>query len=205
MQNLQCQCENILEIEVPESVDLNVQTETLASLRDGSFLTYTCTRCGSKLRPEATIRLTGGPFAKPILLVSENERMLVLRDKFKAPASVEILIGIPELIERVHILDSRLEPKVLEILKYYLQGKAEETEPEADINVYFGTVIEDRLQFRISGFKSGETGLVHVPMAKYNEVKSDLNAISRKAPFKSVFSGPYQSFRKAAFLEDGKR
>jgi len=205
MHSLQCQCDHILEIEVSELIDLDAKADTLISLRDGSFLSYTCERCGSTLRPEASMSLRGGPFTKPVYLVAESERMTVIREKFDSPAGAEILVGIPELIERIHIVDSTLDVKAIEVLKYYLQGKAEENEPDADINVYFGSIVDGKLQFRISGFKSGDTGLVNIPMAKYEEIRADLPSISRKAPFKAIFHGAYQSFRKAAFLDDAKR
>ena len=121
--------------------------------------------------------------------------------KADAPKSHEILVGDAELIERVNVLRSDLDPKTIEVIKYYLQSKAEETDTDGEITVLFGGLDTNRLQFRVSGYKSGETGLLHITMEKYLEIKADFKRLSLTEPFKMIFSGGYQSIRKAAVLE----
>ncbi|MBU0934678.1 MAG: CpXC domain-containing protein [Spirochaetes bacterium] len=201
-QSLQCQCDNVMELDLPETINLDGEAQWLQAIHDGNFLSYSCERCGTTLRPEPALTVNFRLFAKPLFVAPEDERIAVIRGKLAVDTSCEIVVGIAEFIERVKIVEAELEPKAIEVLKYYLQSKAEESEPESDLTVYFGTVVDEGLQFRISGFASGETGLLTIPRSKYQEIQGNLPALSKKLPFKALFSGQYQSYKKAAFLDN---
>ena len=201
IQKVKCHCDKELELDIPEMIDLDSKADLVSTITSGQFLASICGFCGATVRPECQLELRWSRFERPIWLVPEMDRALVLHGKSDAPKSHEILVGYAELIERVNVLRSDLDPKTVEVIKYYLQSKAEETDTDGEITVLFGGLDTKRLQFRVSGYKSGETGLLHIAMEKYLEIKADFKRLSLTEPFKMIFSGGYQSIRKAAVLE----
>jgi hypothetical protein len=192
-----------MDIDVPELVDIDADPALFRQLQDGSFLTVVCPQCGSTLRPELTVRLKSASRNLDAIVLPELDRMAVYRGKADAPKGVEILVGYAELFERARILRDGLEARTVETIKYYLQGKAEEQEPEADILVLYHALVDGKLEFHIIGMKSGETGIIRLPRESADKAAYD---IARKDPrFKELFSGQYRSIRKLGFLDEDEQ
>lgn len=195
-----CHCTASVDLDIPELVDIDADTHIFKELQEGSFLTSICPQCGTTLRPELRIRVRSVSKGLDAIVVPELDRIAVYRGKAEVPRGVEILIGYAELFERARILRDGLEPRTVEIIKYYLTGKAEEQEPEADILVSYHGLAEGKLEFHILGMKSGETGIIRLPHERVDKAAKDI--AKQDARFAALFSGQYRSIRKLGFLED---
>ena len=135
-----------------------------------------------------------------LVVLPELERLSAYRGKADVGGTAEIVLGYQELFERARMVRDGLEPKAVEALKYALQGKAEESEPQAEVSVFYNGMKDGSLEFHIMGLKSGQAGVVRLPKASYDKVAADLPAMSGKEPYRSIFSGRYRSIKKLGFL-----
>jgi hypothetical protein len=150
-----------------------------------------------------TVRLKSASRNLDAIVLPELDRLAVYRGKADAPRGVEILVGYAELFERARIIRDGLEARTVEIIKYYLQGKAEEQEPDADIQVLYHGLADGKLEFHIIGMRSGETGIIRLPRESADKSASD---IARQDPrFKELFSSQYRSIRKLGFLAEDEQ
>ncbi len=198
---IRCRCDNAVELDAPSSIDLDADAASLNALLDGSFLSVTCPQCGAHVRPEIALRVTWPSRGLDVQVLPELERLSALRGKIDAPKGKEVLIGYPELFERVRMLRDGLDPKAVETLKYFVFEKAEDADPEADIDVLYHGSSSDYLSFHILGLKKDEAAVLKLPCESYKKAVSSFKDTASREPFKSVFSGAYKSIKKLAFLE----
>ncbi|OHD76267.1 MAG: hypothetical protein A3J97_07805 [Spirochaetes bacterium RIFOXYC1_FULL_54_7] len=203
MKTITCHCSANEDIDIPELIDIDADPVLFRQLQDGSFLTVICPQCGVTLRPELAVRLKSASRNLDAIVLPELERMAVYRGKADAPKGVEILVGYNELFERARILRDGLEARTVEIIKYYLQGKAEEQEPEADILVLYHGLVDGKLEFHIVGMKSGETGIIRLPRESADKAASGITR--QDSRFKNLFSSQYRSIRKLGFLAEDEQ
>ncbi len=201
MKQATCRCEMVVDIDASDSIDLDSDNTTLSGLSEGKSPSAICPRCGAVVRAELPLHVVSASRGLDILVLSELERLSVYRGKTPDTGSSEILLGYQELFERARILRDGLDPKVLETLKYLLQGKAEEAEPDAEITILYNGSSNGTLEFHVLGMKSGQTGVIKLQAATYTRSAQELKATEAKEPYASIFSGRYKSIKKLGFLE----
>ena len=109
----------------------------------------------------------------------------------------ELVIGYPELVEKLTIADSGFDPQAIEVLKYYLLTPAMDTsQSEAEIRIRFHKHEQDKLVFYIEGLRDEEIGVSRIPLETYNKVKENMKETLEKEPFVSLLSRPYASINK---------
>lgn len=199
MKEVQCRCEAMVEVDVPDYIDLDDRT-VVARLAAGDSPSATCPRCGALVRAELPLAARSATRRIDLTVMPDIERLSVYRGKITEPGSSEILLGYQELFERARMLRDDLDPRAVEGLKYFLQTKAEETEPEADITVLYNGLNDGSLEFHITGLKSGQTGVVRLPHSAYAKILPDTSAAAPKEPYKSILAGRYRSIRKLGFM-----
>lgn len=202
MATITCKCEAQIETPLPDTVDLDREPVRLEGLRSGDFLSVHCDNCGATVRPELAVRVRWNSRRTDVFVLPEIERLSFYSGHAAVPRNAEVLIGYPELFERIRTLDAGLDPRAVEIVKYYLQEKAEETSPEADIDIYFESLEAGKLTFHVEGVKQGEVGIVRLPMEKYEQVALGLGETASREPFAELFKGSYRSLRKLAFQDE---
>ena len=201
MKQVRCRCDAMVDIDVPEIIDLDADPSSLSRLADGNSLSAVCPRCGALVRAELPLHLSSASRGIDATVLPELDRLSVYRGKIDAPGNTEILLGYQELFERARALRDGLDAKVVEGLKYILQGKADEAEPEADTSVLYNGTRNGFLEFHVLGLKSGQTGVVKLPRSSYDMMEADLKAGAQKEPFRTIFSGRYRSIKKLGFLD----
>ncbi len=199
MKEVQCRCEAMVEVDVPDFIDLDDRT-MVTRLAAGDSPSATCPRCGALVRAELPLAVRSASRHVNLSVMPDIERLSVYRGKISEPGSSEILLGYQELFERARMLRDDLDPRAVEGLKYFLQTKAEETEPEADIAVLYNGLNDGFLEFHITGLKSGQTGVVRLPHSAYAKILPDTSAAAPKEPYKSILAGRYRSIRKLGFM-----
>lgn len=200
MKKIICRCDAEVEVDAPDLLDLDADPALLARLAAGDSPSAVCPRCGAVVRAELPTRLRSVSRGVDIVVLPEMDRLAAYRGKADPAGSAEILLGYQELFERARMLRDGLDPSCVEALKYALQGKAEETEPSADISVFYNGLSGGSLEFHIMGLKSGQAGVVRMPRPSYDRIVGDLPSMAAKEPFKAILAGRYRSIKKLGFL-----
>jgi hypothetical protein len=199
MKEIQCRCEAMVEVDVPEFIDLD-EPAMITRLAAGESPSAVCQHCGALVRAELPLPVRSSSRHIDLTVMPDIERLSVYRGKVSDSGSQEILLGYQELFERARMLRDELDPRAVEGLKYFLQTKAEESEPEADIAVLYNGLKEGLLEFHITGLKSGQTGVVRLTQSAYRKIVPDTSSASTKEPYKSILAGRYRSIKKLGFM-----
>ena len=102
-------------------------------IEDGDFMVVTCPQCGKRLTPEFPFRLSLRGGRGDLLMVPEKDRIGLARGKleYEIGNAFRVVVGFPEMAEKLHIFSAGLDDRVIEIMKYYLlTGAAAEEDQE---------------------------------------------------------------------------
>lgn len=186
-----CFCDFPITMEVPDEIDLRENPETGKAIRDGTFLSTTCENCGKLLKPEFPLRITDKSRGIDIFLIPEDKRSAFLTGREKFPPADRIVIGIPELLEKITIYENELDDRALELIKFYLLQKA----GKDSIELYFHKKKENSLILHIHGLKPKEIGVTKIPMSVYEKAKISVNTKKYDNAVEESLSPPYISVK----------
>jgi hypothetical protein len=181
--NINCPCGNNFSFNVEEEVDLDQNPDSLDKILNGSFMSYNCPACRKKHKPEYKITLIWKSKNLKLEVLPELDRGEFYRNK-KENASMETVIGFPEMFDRIAVLNDDLEPIIIETLKYYLLEKAEETYPDKDINAWYHCKGTGGIEFHLDGIRPDEVAVMRIPHELYEKTFDDY----RKHPKNDFFS-----------------
>lgn len=193
MKSITCTCDNIIEADFKDCYDAEKDDNLLESILEGDFLSVTCEECGKLLKPEIPVRITGKNPPLDIYFVPEKERDAILSGKKAFPDADRLVVGYPELEEKVLAAVSGLDDRAVEVLKFYLLNKIDE---EAEVSIYFHEIKNDNLRFRIHGLKRNEIGIVPVNRKLYDKVLSQIDELETSEDLGEVLTPPYVSIHK---------
>jgi hypothetical protein len=196
-----CFCETTFDAELPTSGDMTGDPEIGQLILDGSFMSVTCPGCGRRLTPEYPFRLTGAKGFGEIFLVPEADRGAYVRGKlpYDPGSPARIVVGFPELVEKVLIAGRGLDDRVIEMMKYYLlTGSAPQSdgEPEKEIGILYRGTEEGRHVLNIVGLKAGEVGIARLAPELYARIAADVETRVQEDPFLEFCVPPWVSLRK---------
>lgn len=194
---ISCYCDNELEVEVPSTVDLAIAPEKEQEILDGTFLTFRCDRCGKLLKPEFPIRVVDERRGLELFMVPELDRGAFARGKVEYTLHDKtrgrVVIGYPELVEKIKITRDGLDDRVIEIIKFYILEKAQAGD---SARAYYYANDSDSLELHIYGLREQEVGVSKVPFRIYKQIASELETKATEDPFDSVLEPPYVSIQK---------
>lgn len=201
-----CFCDHVFEPELPTAIDLAARPETFDELQRGQFMAVSCPQCGKLLTPEFPCALRGVTAGSlgvlTVQLVPETDRRPYLRGKlgYDIGHPDRVVIGVPELAEKLAIFRQGLDDRAVEILKYLLRGRSErEAAAEAssrEIIVTFAGAEGDRLAFHIEGLRAAEVGVARMERALYDKVVASLESRLAEEPYRLFCQPPYVSIRQ---------
>jgi hypothetical protein len=202
LRDIMCVCERSFEAEVPEEIDLDRDDAAIPSILDGTFLSYRCPACGKLLKPEFTVFLHSDSRKTGVFFLPESERGTFYAGAATTPPGSEVVIGYPELLERVREMVAGLDPRPLEIMKFFYLQKAEEKCPEGEIRIFFHGIEADALVFHIHGMAKDEIAVIKAPRSSYDRTVVELPDRARTAPYASILAPPYISIRRLDVEEE---
>ena len=197
MRTVPCYCENVIETDLPELIDLEVHSEYYAEIQDGSFQNLTCDKCGLLLKPELRVRLKDASRHFDLLFIPEADRGDFLKGAVDCEAP-RLAIGYPELVEKISLLMAALDDGAVEILKYFLKKKT----GNDDVLIYFRKVEDDHLIFHIHGLKEDQVASTRLPAAVYRDTEASLPEKRGDELFSAILEPPYVSANKISILEE---
>ncbi len=190
-----CFCEHTFTEEIPETIDLKKNKKTIPAILEGSFLSFSCPKCGRKLKPEFPVHFFDKEHHIDIFFVPEIERDAYMNGK--TPYTAErIAIGFPELQEKFKLLRDNLDEKVIELIKAYFLEKAGNSK---DIRIFYGKKNDDNLIFYIDGLKKAETAVTKIPHTVYTTFKNEIISGTYNKTFMEILTPPYISINKIRF------
>ncbi len=199
MRKVSCNCGHSFEADLPERVDCEKEPERWQEILSGEFLTVECPNCGHTLKPDLPFHLAHLSLGIDLYYIPEHDRSKAMSGELPYPVAEvkELVIGYPELVEKLTIADTGFDSRAIEVLKYYLLTPAlDAAEGEGEIRIRFHKQEQDKLVFYIEGLREEEIGVSRIPMETYKKVKENLKATLEQEPFMSLLSPPYVSVNK---------
>jgi len=181
--NINCLCGTNLPIQYDEEVDIEQNSEVLEKIFRGDFMSYKCSFCGKKHKPEYKITIVWKSKNLKMEVLPELDRGEFYRNK-KENSPFETIIGFPEMADRLAVINDDLEPIVIETLKSFLLEKAEENYPDKDINVWYHCKGPSGIEFHLDGIRRDEVAVMRIPMEMYEKTLEDY----RKRPKNELFT-----------------
>jgi hypothetical protein len=199
--HIACFCETTFDADLPRSADMTGDPEIEQLILDGSFMSVTCPGCGRVLTPEYPFQLTGVRQFGEVFLVPETERGAYERGalEYETGTPGRVVVGFPELREKVLISTLGLDDRVIEIMKYYLlTGSAPSggDEPEKEVGIVYRGKEAGRHVFNIVGMKEGEIGVARLAEELYARIATDVDTRIQEEPFKDFCASPWVSLRR---------
>lgn len=181
--NIICPCGTSIQMEYEEEVDIDNRKDSLENIFNGTFMSYNCSFCGKKHKPEFKISLVWKSKNYKLEVYPELERGEFYRNK-KENSSFETVISFPEMADRLSVINDDLEPVVIETLKSFLLAKAAENYPDNDINVWYHNKGSNGIEFHLDGIRPDEVAVMRIPMDMYEKTLDDY----RKRPKNDIFT-----------------
>jgi hypothetical protein len=197
VREITCNCGHRFGADLPELVDLDREPEALDSILSGSFMSVTCPKCETILKPDIPVRILWGSNGLDLYLVPEKRRSDVIRDRFTDIPSGEsvVVVGYPELVEKLRVIESGLNDRIIEILKFYLLDRAT-LGAEREVRILFERKSSRDLVFHIHGLERDRICVSRIPMETYEKAGRNLDARLAEEPFASLLKPPYISINK---------
>jgi hypothetical protein len=203
--SITCFCDNVFETEIPDHVDLLAEPGKAEEVLSGEFMTVACPACGKRLSPEFPCLFTGVSGNRDLYFIPELDRVSYLRGKlsYNPGKPWRVVIGFPELAEKLRITAMALDDRVIEIMKYYLltrsskeEGMASTEDGEADVAALFVGEEHGKMLFHLSGLRKGEIAVMKLGKDLYSKIEADITKRVTEDPFKEFCDGPYVSVRR---------
>ncbi|MGI5074243.1 hypothetical protein E4N71_02065 [Treponema vincentii] len=210
MQKITCKCDCSFDVEYEKTIDLDVQTVVKEKIKNGSFLSFVCPSCGSKVNIELETEFVWKSKKTTLLFVPEKKRMECLafcagavridaennkkiKTEFLKKGQTPV-IGYPELADRIAVLDADLDPEIVEAVKFFLLDNGKNIKGK-HIQILFEKLEGDTIEFHLHGLREKEVAVMRVPLSLYRSVETDHKKGKQKEVFKALWLGPYLSYK----------
>lgn len=188
-----CHCDNLVEFELPDVIESSANSTVEKEILNGSFATVKCEKCGDELRPEIELTLRDQRSPHPYHVISEKNRNRFLAGHYEHPEGVRIVIGFPELREKVQILHDGYDEEAIEMVKFQIMKRAG---AGTDMKIYFVDTSSDHLTFHLHGLRDDEIGVMKIAMVAYEKALAEVPVRRGEEPYSAVLEPPYVSVHK---------
>jgi len=170
-------------VDYEEEIDLDLKQEFLEQILNGTFMSYKCTYCDKRNKPEYPITITWKSKNLKMRVLPELDRGEFYRNK-KENFQGETIISYPEMADRIAVINDGLEPVIIEYLKSLLLEKAAENYPDNDINAWYHSNSPAGIEFHLDGIRQTEVAVMKIPTTMYNKFLDDY----KKNPKNKIFA-----------------
>jgi hypothetical protein len=206
MKTITCMCEKQFEADLKDEVDVVKSPGAIQEIFDGTFMSVTCPACRKVLKPELPFTIFDRKAGWEIRFLPE----LVRQENMKKPPALNgaktmrLVIGYPELMEKVRVFTEKLDDRTVEYLKYVILSKVLEktTSDEQDVSVWYHERRGGELLFHIQGLKNDELGVFKISDAVYSKTLAEIDQRSGETPFNEFLVPPYVSLNRLYSWDD---
>ena len=206
-----CYCDSSFEIDTPTEINLDKNPEYLDEILEGSFFSFECKKCRKKHKPEYPLKVIWEGKKLNLEVLPEQERNTFYKkstkETQKSSGATEVLIGYPEMADRLAVIKEGLNPLIIETIKYYLHLKAEEEKNDGEIHIWFyaknkGKSAKDAsLEFHIHGLTQNEIAKMQIPLALYEKTMEDYKSNPKNEIYKALKFHNYLSVKNTIRAE----
>ena len=196
MISVPCHCGEIFETDLEPELDLEKRPEIYRQILDGNFMSFSCPKCGRLIKTEVSIRLRDAAAGIDLQFLPELERTNYLAGNIGIGAP-RLAIGYPELVEKITIYGGKLDERIIEIIKFQLLEKAE----NSDIRIFLDHLDNDVLSFHIHGLRPDKVGLSNIPFSVYDRMNENLDQLLKDDNISLFTNPPYISVNRI-YLEE---
>ena len=210
MQKITCKCDCSFDVEYEKIIDLDLRPALTEEIKKGAFLSFTCPSCRSKVNVELETEFVWRSKKTTLLFVPEKKRMECLafcagavrinaennkkvKTEFLKKGQTPV-IGYPELADRIAVLDSGLDPEIIEAVKFFLLDNGKDIKGKR-IQILFEKLEGEAIEFHVHGLREKEVAVMRVPLSLYQSVEADRKAKKQKEVFQALWLGPYLSYK----------
>lgn len=210
MQKITCKCDCSFDVEYEKTIDLDARSAVTEEIKKGAFLSFTCPSCRSKVNIELETEFVWKSKKTTLLFVPEKKRMECLafcagavrinaennkkvKTEFLKKGQTPV-IGYPELADRIAVLDSGLDPEIIEAVKFFLLDNGKDIKGKR-IQILFEKLEGEAIEFHVHGLREKEVAVMRVPLHLYHSVEADRKAKKQKEVFQALWLGPYLSYK----------
>ena len=197
-------------MEYEKTIDLDARPAVTEEIKKGAFLSFTCPSCRSKVNIELETEFVWKSKKTTLLFVPEKKRMECLafcagavridaennkkiKTEFLKKGQTPV-IGYPELADRIAVLDSGLDPEIIEAVKFFLLDNGKDIKGKR-IQILFEKLDGEMIEFHVHGLREKEVAVMRVPLSLYQSVEADRKAKKQKEVFQALWLGPYLSYK----------
>ena len=210
MQKITCKCDCSFDVEYEKTIDLDACPAVTGEIKKGAFLSFTCPVCRSKVNIELETEFVWKSKKTTLLFVPEKKRMECLafcagavridaennkkiKTEFLKKGQIPV-IGYPELADRIAVLDSGLDPEIVEAVKFFLLDNGKNIKGKR-IQILFEKLNDEEIEFHVHGLREKEVAVMRVPLNLYHSVQADRKAGKQKEVFQALWLGTYLSYK----------
>jgi len=210
MQKITCKCDCSFDVEYEKTIDLDARPAIKDDIKKGSFLSFKCPSCGSKVNIELETEFVWKSKKTTLLFVPEKKRMECLafcagaaridvesnkkvKTEFLKKGQTPV-IGYPELADRIAVLDFGLDPEIVEAVKFFLLDNGKNIKGKR-IQILFEKLDDETIEFHLHGLREKEVAVMRVPLSLYHSVEADRKTGKQKEVFWALWLGPYLSYK----------
>lgn len=196
-----CFCEKVFEADLPAVVDLAGRPQAADEVLRGEFMAVSCPACGKRLTPEFPCRFTGVAAGSQgtltIALVPEADRVAFAAGRMDAEVrgSDRVVVGVPELAEKLAIFRAGLDDRAVEMLKFLWIARSGAA-PGREVVMTFQRAEDDRLVFHAAGLREGEVAVARLERSLHDRMAAELPRRLAEEPWKDFCAPPYVSVRR---------
>jgi len=168
MQKITCKCDCSFDVEYEKTIDLDARSAVTEEIKKGAFLSFTCPSCRSKVNIELETEFVWKSKKTTLLFVPEKKRMECLafcagavrinaennkkvKTEFLKKGQTPV-IGYPELADRIAVLDSGLDPEIIEAVKFFLLDNGKDIKGKR-IQILFEKLEGEAIEFHVHGLR----------------------------------------------------
>jgi len=194
--NITCLCGTNFQIEYEEEINIDNDKDSLNSIFNGTFMSFSCSYCAKVHKPEYKINIIWKSKNLTMEVIPELDRGEFYRSKkedINTSISYETVIGFPEMADRLLIINDDLEPVVIETLKSFLLLKAAENYPDNDVDAWYHSKSSNAIEFHLDGIKPDEVAVMKIPLDMYEKTLEDYHKRPKNEVFTSLRFRSYLS------------
>ncbi len=200
MRKITCYCDREFDIPFKEVVDIDQAPEILEQIENAAFQKYTCPYCGAQIKKEFRTRFLWPSRQTTVLYIPENERIAFYNRNVLVEPGDSVVIGFPELLDRMRVIREGFDPLTVEAVKFHLLDKARQTYPGCERMAVFRKTDENgALVFYLYGAGNEEVAMTAVPFALYEKVKNESGTECDSELFSALQNGAYTSVQNISF------
>ncbi len=199
MREITCMCEKTFEADLPDRIDLSANPEYVSSILDGSFMSVKCPQCGKLLKPDFPLAIADEKKAVNLSYIPELDRDSYLLGKlsYEIGKPDRVVIGYNELVEKIKEYESKLDDRVVELIKYFLLTKAVESGSKGEnVRITFHETQGSSLVFHMEGIRPDEIAITKIDKAMYDKTAKDIEKKAKEEPYVAFLAPPYVSINK---------